>query len=187
MNRLKSLYTITLILLIIAVAILGWKYVTLRRELHNLKNEVPAESQSIDQNNMTDPPNGETDTSNWSLVKNELNNFSLLYPQSWVIDSSDENIVIPQGFVSEEDNLKNEAPLTLTVSSNTEISNSWRKITLTSGESAYYNFEEIFDHYYMINRNNMLIWTIPARSHDGLYTDQQLKEATQIINTYQSL
>ena len=187
MNHLRSLNFFILILLLIAVIFFGWKYTTLHQEVEDLQNQVASESQVANQNNLIDPPNGETETSDWSLIENELYGFSLIYPQTWIVDPSDENIVIPQGFISDQSDLKNEAPLTLTVSTNTEISNSWRKITLTSGESAYYNFEEIFDHYYMINRNNMLIWTIPARSHDGLYTDQQLKEAIQIVNTYQPL
>jgi hypothetical protein len=73
------------------------------------------------------------------------------------------------------------------VSSNLEPSTSWRQITLSSGETAYYEFAEGFDHYYLPNGESMLIWSVPARSYDGLYTEQELQEAIQIINTYRKL
>jgi len=187
MNFYKTFYPISLIILVIIMAIFGWQYIDLRQEFNDLENEINQQNKFSSQNNLIDPPNGQADSSGWSQVKNETYNFSLLYPQTWLADPSGENMVIPQNFSSNQNDSKNEAPLTLTISTNTEISNSWRKIALASGEAAYYNFEEIFDHYYMVNNNKMLIWTIPVRSYNGLYTDQQLKEAVQIVNTYHSL
>lgn len=193
MNRFKSLYTVVLIFMLVVTAVVCWKYVTLHREVRDLRNQVNSDSQFvprsiIDQNNKTDPPNGEADTSNWFVAKDTHGRFTLLYPQNWTTEPSGNYVVIPERFSGEKSYLNNALlPLSLMVSTSTNTQSWWRKITLANGEQVYYSFEDGFDHYHMVSGDEELTLSIPARSYNGLYTDQELKEATQIINTYRLL
>lgn len=194
MNRFKSLYIVLLIIMLVVTAVVGWKYLTLRREVRDLQNQIASDSQFIprsiiDQNSKTDPPNGEADTSHWSVAKDTLGRFTLRYPDNWTTDPPGEYyVVIPKHLAEEQGDLNNILlPLSLMVDSSANTQFWWRKITLANGERAYYSFEDGFDHYHMVHGGEMLTLSIPARSYDGLYTDQELKEATQIVNTYQPL
>jgi len=190
MNRFKSLYTVALIFMLVVTIVVGWKYITLRQEVRDLQNQIASDSQFvprsiIDQSNKTDPLNGEADTSNWSVARDTFGRFTLRYPDNWITESSGNYVVIPKR-LSEKQNYPL-LPLSLMDSTNTDPSPWWRKIDLANGEQVYYSFEDGFDHYHMVHGSEMLTLSIPARSYNGLYTDQELKEATQIVNTYRPL
>lgn len=194
MNRFKSLYIVAFIFLLVVTAVACWKYVTVHQEVRDLRNQVASDSlvvlrSIIDRNSKTDPPDGKADTSDWSVAKDTSGRFSLRYPQNWTNEpSGNSSVVIPKRLSGKWGDLNNVLlPLSLMVSTNTDLSSWWRKITLANGEQVYYSFEDGFDHYHVVSDSKMLTWSIPARSYDGLYTEQELKEATQIVNSYQPL
>lgn len=193
MNRPKILSATMLLLLLLSTIILGSAYVRSQQRVHDFQNQISllrkTENPSVfNQNEETDPPNGQADTKAWLVAKDPKNRFTLRYPSDWVNAASGNDIVLPKGLAGVQNGGEiTRSPLSLTVSSNVTPSPSWRQIVLADGERAYYSFADGFDSYAMINGTEMLIWTIPARSYNGLYTDQVLREATQIINTYQSI
>jgi len=194
MNRFKSFYTTVLIFLLIATAIVGWKYISAQQKISDLEKQVIADMQPssiLEQNKHIDPPSGdEADTSNWSVAEDTFGRFTLLYPDNWTTEPSGKYIVIPERFAENDDYLNYDLlPLSLSFSTNTNtnVGIRWREITLANGEQVYYSFEDGFDHYHMVSSDKRLTLSIPSRSYDGLYTDQELKEATQIVNTYRPL
>ncbi len=177
----KFLLTISIILTIGVIIISGLRELHNQKDLRILRDQV---SQFQATEKMPDSPDGTTTTTDWSTIKDGSNLFSLRYPSNWTENDQTINPVVPKQLVGRSQGV---FPLALTTSSNLDISPTWRQITLASGEPAYYNFEEGIDFYYVVNGANMLIWSIPVRSHDGLFTSQELTEATQIINTYQQI
>ena len=193
MKQIKRFSIVAITIFIVIISIISWRYAALDREVHNLKNQVAQDGQYIprsiiDQNSKTDPPNGEADTNNWSVAEDTLGRFTLLYPDNWTTESSDHYIVVLKRLFEDGEYFDTALfPLSLMTSTNTRPSFRWREITLESGEEFYYSFEDGFDHYHVVNGDKMLTFSTPARSYDGLYTEQELKEAIQIINTYQAL
>src|SRR5690606_34769931 len=116
--------------------------------------------------------------------------FSIRYPENWTVNPSGKNMVIPKQLLQEQDIDKIKVlPLLVTINSDITPSTNWKEIALTNGQKAYYSFEDGFDHYYLVSGNLMLVQlSVPVRIYDGsMYTEQELKEAAQIINTFQAL
>lgn len=165
-------------MIIVVVGVAGFREVKNQKDIHLLRNQVAFVQET---EKKYDQPDGATTTTNWSVASDQELHFSLKYPSSWTTNDSGLSPIEPKRLVG---NSQNNYPLALTTSSNLAISPTWKQIALASGEPAYYSFEQNFDFYYIVNEASMLIWTIPVRSHDGLLTNQELNEATQIINTY---
>jgi len=191
MSKIKLVYSGILIIVLAIIVIIGWQYASARQEINDLERQVAADMQPqsiLDQNNRIDPPAGEADTSSWLVVEDSQGRFTLRYPDNWEADISQGRIVslkrIPEEHRNDTGIL---SPLSLMESINMNGPHWKRKITLASGERAYYYFSDGFDHYQTQRGDMTLTFSVPARSYDGLYTEQELKQAIQIINTYQSL
>ncbi|USN53193.1 MAG: hypothetical protein H6760_03385 [Candidatus Nomurabacteria bacterium] len=180
----KKFQNIAFIVLVVITVSLAWMYSLARNDAQELSAQVnELESSMAVQQNFTQsvlpPSSGNVDISAWKVVENPEYHFSVRYPQGWSVNT-EKNVPTP---TSTEQ--ASEVPaLSLTISSNTEIADTWQAITLSNGSTAYYSFDGGFDHYYMVSGDAMLLWTIPARSQGA---DNMLQEATQIVNTYQAI
>lgn len=178
-------------ILVLAIVIVGWMYADTRRDVHDLRDRVhDTESAFENQRELFKtalPPSGETDTDTWNVIENDQYGFLMRYPQDWAIRSGGTNILMPERFSQDDVDVKDEPLLSLTTSSNTEISSDWQVITLSSGTEAFYSLEDGFDHYYISNGDSMLVWSIPVRSYHGIYSNDEIQRATQIVNTFRKL
>ncbi len=189
MNKQVS-YLIIIILLGTSV-IFGWLYFGSEEGDNNLANDIVLADQPgsiIDLNAKTDPSQGAAETSTWSVAEDGLSGYTLRFPPGWARVPSDQFMVAPERFVENNQYISVALPIiSVMTSSNTYTPPWWREITLASGTPVYYSFEDGFDHYHVVNREVMLTFSVPARSFDGLYTDEELRQAVQIVNTYQVL
>ena len=176
--------------LILVIAILGWMYGVARNDIHDLRDQVSDFESSLanqrEQAKTAIPPSGETDTSNWIVAENGQYRFSVRYPEDWVVSPRNNNLIVPARLLQNDSEMDHKPILSLTISSNTEVSSNWQTVTLSNGTKAFYSFDDGFDHYYMSNGGSMLIWSIPARSYNGVFTDNEIQTATQIVNTFQT-
>lgn len=190
MNKIKLVYSGILIIVVAIAIIASWQYASARQEINDLEKQVAADMQPqsiLDQNSRIDPLSGEADTSNWSVVEDSQGRFTLRYPDNWEADIFKGRIVNLKR-ISEEQRGDTSMLLPLSFMESTMNGPRWkREITLANGEHAYYSFSDGFDHYQMQNGDTTLTFSVPVRSYDGLYTEQELKQAIQIVNTYQAL
>jgi len=191
MSKIKLVYSGILIIVVAIAIIASWQYAYARQEINDLEKQVAADMQPqsiLDQNNRIDPPSGEADTSNWSVVEDSQGRFTLRFPDNWEADISKGRIVNLKR-ISEEQrgDISILLPLSFMESTNMNGPRWKREIALANGEHAYYSFSDGFDHYQMQSGDATLTFSVPARSYDGLYTEQELKQAIQIVNTYQPL
>jgi hypothetical protein len=169
--------------LLILGTIIGVREVKHRAQIQNLEREIQGLRSGITtslQKKWT--PLTTTLPTGWSSVKFEGLHYSLQYPDDWMKGDTENAPLLPKNGSATSD--VDSVPLHLAVSSNVDISPEWVRTTLASGEVAYYSFENGFDHYYVVNGANMLIWSFPARSYNSSFSDKELSQALQIVNTY---
>lgn len=191
LNKTKLIYLCLFIIVLVFAIFFYWRYVSSQQQITSLEIQVNAEMgpQSIlEQNNQIDPPSGEVDTTNWSTFKDEQKHFSIKFPDNWeVYTSKGVFVILKRISIDQREDVGILLPLSVMESTNMNGPQWKREITLVSGQQADYYFSDGFDHYLITNGDTSITFFVPARSYNGLYTEQELNQAIQIINTYQTL